>query len=59
MPNWAGPYPGGFMFEEWLGLVTQGDGSVSPFLRQLRRSYELYQQLWNGDGAGQSQGRSQ
>ena len=58
VPNWAGPYPGGFMFEEWLGLVTQGDGSVSPFLRQLRRSYELYQQLWNGDGAGQSQGRS-
>jgi beta-glucuronidase len=47
VPNWAGPYPGGFMFEEWLGLVTQGDGSASPFLRQLRRSYELYQQLWS------------
>lgn len=45
-PNWAGPYPGGWNFEEWLGLVSQGDGSASPFLRQPRVSYRLYQQLW-------------
>jgi len=45
-PNWAGPYPGGYMFEEWLGLTSQGDGSHSPYLRQLRTGYRLYQQLW-------------
>ncbi len=47
-PNWAGPYPGGWNYEEWLGLVSQGDGRLSPYLRQLRASYFLYQQLWNG-----------
>ncbi|MBI4342027.1 MAG: hypothetical protein HY599_01525 [Candidatus Omnitrophica bacterium] len=44
--NWPGPFPGGFMFEEWLGLVSQGDGRLSPFLRQPRTGYRLYQQLW-------------
>lgn len=42
-----GPFPGGYYFEEWFGLVTQGDGSQSPFLRQLRPSYRTYQELWN------------
>ncbi len=44
--NWPGPFPGGHMFEEWLGVVGQGDGSHSPFLRQLRPSYRLYRQMW-------------
>lgn len=47
-PNWAGPFPGGWNFEEWYGLVSQGDGQASPFLRQLRVSYKLYRQLWKG-----------
>ncbi len=47
VPNWAGPYPGGWNFEEWYGLVSQGDGAQSPYLRQLRASYELYKGLWN------------
>ncbi|GEM_PF-262951 len=41
-PNWAGPYPGGWNFEEWYGLVSQGDGATSPYLRQLRMSYQMY-----------------
>lgn len=45
-PNWAGPFPGGWNFEEWFGLIGQGDGSLSPFLRQLRVGYRLYEQLW-------------
>ena len=45
-PNWAGPFPGGWNFEEWYGLTSQGDGRTSPFLRQLRVGYRLYQQLW-------------
>ena len=41
-----GPFPDGFMHEEWLGICGQGDGSKSPFLRVLRKSYYAYQELW-------------
>lgn len=41
-----GPFPDGFMHEEWLGLCGQGDGSKSPFLRVLRKSYYMYQEMW-------------
>jgi len=43
---WVGPFPDGFMHEEWLGVAGQGDGILSPFLRQLRKSYYVYQKLW-------------
>lgn len=43
---WAGPFPEGFMYEEWLGLAGQGDGKLSPFLRQLRKSYYMYKKMW-------------
>ncbi len=43
---WTGPFPDGFMHEEWLGICGQGDGKVSPFLRQLRKSYYQYKKMW-------------
>jgi len=43
---WAGPFPDGYMHEEWLGMSGQGDGKLSPFLRQLRKSYHMYQKKW-------------
>jgi tetratricopeptide (TPR) repeat protein len=43
---WAGPFPDGFMHEEWLGVCSQGDGKLSPFLRQLRKVYYMYQKKW-------------
>ena len=43
---WAGPFPDGYMHEEWLGMVSQGDGKLSPFLRQLRKTYYMYQKKW-------------
>jgi len=43
---WAGPFPDGFMHEEWLGLAAQGDGKESPFLRHLRKAYYTYLRLW-------------
>jgi tetratricopeptide (TPR) repeat protein len=43
----VGPFPGGYYYEEWFGLVGQGNGMHSPFLRQLRKSYFTYQELWN------------
>lgn len=42
-----GPFPDGYMYEEWFGLCGQGDGQHSPFLRQLRKSYFTYQRLWH------------
>jgi tetratricopeptide (TPR) repeat protein len=45
--NWIGPFLGGSMHEEWLGLCSQGDGSHSPFLRQLRPAYFMYQEVWD------------
>ncbi|MBI3319790.1 MAG: hypothetical protein HYZ89_04305, partial [Candidatus Omnitrophica bacterium] len=45
--NWSGPFPDGKMYEEWLGIVSKGDGRLSPYLRQLRKAYAMYQQLWN------------
>ncbi len=44
--NFAGPFPDGWMYEEWLGICSQGDGSQSPYLRQLRKAYKLYQEMW-------------
>ncbi len=41
-----GPFPGGYYFEEWFGLTSQGNGTHSPFLRQLRKSYHAYQEMW-------------
>ena len=43
---WVGPFEDGYMHEEWLGVAGQGDGKLSPFLRQLRKSYYTYQRLW-------------
>jgi len=43
---WAGPFPDGYMHEEWLGVCGQGDGSKSPFLRHLRKAYFTYKKLW-------------
>ena len=45
--NFAGPFPDGWMYEEWLGICGQGDGTLSPFLRRLRKSYYMYKDLWN------------
>ena len=43
---WAGPFPDGYMHEEWLGVCGQGDAKQGPFLRQLRKSYYMYKKLW-------------
>jgi len=45
-PLWAGPFPDGYMHEEWLGICGQGDGKNSPFLRELRKTYSTYKKLW-------------
>jgi beta-glucuronidase len=42
----TGPFPDGFMHEEWLGICGQGKGKLSPFLRQLRKAYFMYKKKW-------------
>jgi len=44
--NWAGPFPDGWNYEEWLGIVGQGKGGNSPFLRQLKKAYFVYKEIW-------------
>jgi len=43
----ASAFPDGWSSEEWLGIVGQGDGSNSPFLRRLKKTYEAYKDIWN------------
>jgi beta-glucuronidase len=42
-----GPFPDGYFHEEWFGLNSQGNGSLSPFLRQPRKAYYIYKKMWN------------
>jgi len=42
----VGPFPGGYYFEEWFGIFGQGDGSQSPYLREPRKVYYTYKELW-------------
>jgi len=43
---WRGPGKDSWMNDEWLGICSQGDGSQSPYLRQLRKVYYMYQKEW-------------
>lgn len=46
--QFGGPFPDGWSYEEWYGVVGQGDGKNSPYERQLRKAYFMYKdELWN------------
>ncbi len=45
--EFKGPFLDGWLYEEWMGITSQGDGSDSPFLRQLRPAYFMYKEIWN------------
>lgn len=42
------PYRDGWAHEEWYGLVGQGDGKHSPYMRQLRQAYFKLREIWSG-----------
>ena len=44
--QFGAPFLDGWSYEEWLGVVSQGDGKNSPFLRQLRPAYFEYKKMW-------------
>jgi beta-glucuronidase len=45
-PNCGGPFVDGWYYEEWFGITSQGDGTDSPFMRQLKKSYFELQKIW-------------
>ncbi len=45
--QFGAPFLDGWSYEEWLGIVSQGDGRNSPFLRQLRPAYFEYKRMWD------------
>ncbi len=44
--QFPGPFPAGWFYEEWFGVTSQGSGKHSPYMRQLRESYFMFQELW-------------
>jgi hypothetical protein len=38
----------GVKYSEYFGLTGQGNGTKSPFLRQLKSTYYFYQKAWTG-----------
>ncbi len=42
----TGPFLDGYMHEEWLGVCGQGNGKNSPFLRELKKAYFVYKEIW-------------
>ncbi len=47
VPQFGFPFLDGWSYEEWYGLVGQGTGEGSPFVRQLRPAYFAIKELWN------------
>ena len=45
---WRGPAKDSWMNDEWMAICGQGDGTQSPFLRQLRKVYYMFQKEWRG-----------
>jgi len=45
--QFGGPFPDGWSYEEWYGIVGQGDGKNSPYERQLRQAYFMFKSLWS------------
>jgi len=43
---WNGPAIDSWMNDEWMGICSQADGKSSPFLRQLRKVYYMFQKEW-------------
>ncbi len=46
VPQFGFPFLDGWSYEEWYGLISQGDGKDSPFGRQLRPAYFTMQEIW-------------
>jgi len=43
--SFSAAYPDGASNEEWFGIMGQGKGKNSPFLREARKTYFMYKKL--------------
>jgi beta-glucuronidase len=50
-PTIEAAFPDGWSQEEWLGITGQGDGSSSPFLREIRVAVPMLKELWKAKPA--------
>jgi len=46
VPQFGLPFLDGWSYEEWFGLMSLGDGEMSPFVRQPRSAYDTLKKLW-------------
>ncbi len=46
VPQFGFPLIDGWSYEEWYGLISQGSGKNSPFVRILRPSYNTLKEMW-------------
>lgn len=46
VPQFGFPFLDGWSYEEWYGIVSQGNGKNSPFVRILRPAYFTLQSIW-------------
>ena len=44
--QWMGPFIDGCAYEEWFGLCSVGDGTLTPFKRQIRKAYYSIKDMW-------------
>ena len=47
VPQFGLPFLDGWSYEEWLGVVSVGNGKNSAFVRQLRPAYFTLKDMWN------------
>ncbi len=46
VPQFGFPFIDGWSYEEWYGIVSQGNGQNSPFVRIMRPAYDTMRTLW-------------
>jgi beta-glucuronidase len=49
-------FPDGKSQEEWFGVMGQGDGKTSPFLRVPKKSFWFYKEAWESEDKGGKEG---
>lgn len=46
--DYPNAFPDAWAHEEWMGLLGQGNGSHSPYLREPRKAYFKMSEIWKG-----------
>ncbi len=52
------PFPDGYAQEEWFGITSQGNGTNSPFLRAMKKSYYILKDEWGKEEVIRKEGET-